>query len=246
MPFYLSILREASVASIYVLFILVILLLFTKGRIRELEFSLLFFVWLPIAVISQFLMTYYRLTFRESNLFIMNIYFMIEFGILTYILLCVRRRVKGIELNRKTWLIIITAGILLHFIYELDSIHSAAMLYIIIVYFHLTVSFIDLNNIESIYNDPYSLLNITIFTKAFGYSYFLIYQTDYKFPLIIFSGVNLFVQILFAYTLFLFYKKVKNTPIIKIIISCHNICYRLISPCKILSEFLISNKLFLI
>ena len=207
MPYYLSILREASVYSIYVLFILVILLLVTKGRIKESEFSILFYIWLPLAVVSQFLMTYYRLALIESNLFIMNIYFMIEFGILTYILLCVRRRAKGIELNRKTWLIIITAGILLHFIYELDSIHSAAILYIVIVYFHLTVSFIDLNKIDTIYSDPYSLLNITIFTKAFGFSYFLIYQTDYEFPLIIFSGVNLFVQILFAYTLLLYYKK---------------------------------------
>lgn len=208
MPHYLSILREASVDSIYVLFFIVILLLFIKGRIKEHEFSILFYLWLPIAVVSQFLMTYYRLTFRESNLFIMNIYFMIEFGILTYILLLVRRRVKGLKINKKTWTIIIIAGILIHFINELDSIHNAAILYIVVVYFHLTVSFIDLNKIDSIFNDPYSIFNITIFTKAFGYSYFLIYQTDYKFPLIIFSGVNLFVQILFAYTLFLFYEKV--------------------------------------
>lgn len=211
MPYYLSILREASVYSIYVLFILVILLLVTKGRIKEPEFSVLFYIWLPIAIVSQFLMTYYRLTFRESNLFIMNIYFMIEFAILTYVLLSVRKRVKGIEINKKVWTIIIIVGILLHFIYELDSIHNAAILFIIIVYFHLTVSFIDLNKIDSIYTDPYSLLNITVFTKAFGYSYFLIYQTDYKFPLIIFSGVNLFVQILFAYTLFLFYNNKRST-----------------------------------
>ena len=207
MPYYLSILREASVYSIYVLFILVILLLVTKGRIKESEFSILFYIWLPLAVVSQFLMTYYRLALIESNLFIMNIYFMIEFGILTYILLAVRRREKGIVINRKTWSVIIIAGILLHFIYELDSIHSAAILYMVIVYFHLTVSFIDLNKIDTIHSDPYSLLNITIFTKAFGFSYFLIYQIDYKFPLIIFSGVNLFVQILFAYTLLLYYKK---------------------------------------
>ena len=211
MPYYLSILREASVYSIYVLFILVILLLVTKGRIKEPEFSVLFYIWLPIAIVSQFLMTYYRLTFRESNLFIMNIYFMIEFAILTYVLLSVRKRVKGIEINKKAWTVIIIVGILLHFIYELDSIHNAAILFIIIVYFHLTVSFIDLNKIDSIYIDPYSLLNITVFTKAFGYSYFLIYQTDYKFPLIIFSGVNLFVQILFAYTLFLFYNNKRST-----------------------------------
>lgn len=211
MPYYLSILREASVYSIYVLFILVILLLVTKGRIKEPEFSVLFYIWLPIAIVSQFLMTYYRLTFRESNLFIMNIYFMIEFAILTYVLLSVRKRVKGIEINKKAWTVIIIVGILLHFIYELDSIHNAAILFIIIVYFHLTVSFIDLNKIDSIYTDPYSLLNITVFTKAFGYSYFLIYQTDYKFPLIIFSGVNLFVQILFAYTLFLFYNNKRST-----------------------------------
>jgi hypothetical protein len=208
MPYYLSILREASVYSIYVLFFIVILLLITKGRIKDNEFAYLFYLWLPIAVVSQFFMTHYRLTYRESNLFIMNIYFMIEFGIITYVLLRVRKRVKGLSINKKTWTIIIIAGILIHFIYELDSIHNAAILFIVVVYFHLSVSFIDLNKIDTIYNDPYSVFNITIFTKAFGYSYFLIYQTDYKFPLIIFSGVNLFVQILFAYTLFLFYEKV--------------------------------------
>jgi hypothetical protein len=214
MPFYLSILREASVYSIYALFIIVILLLITKGRIKNHEFSFLFYLWLPIAVVSQFFMTYYRLTFRESNLFIMNIYFMIEFGIVTYVLLRVRKRVKGLNINKKTWTVIILVGILIHFIYELDSIHNAAILFMVIVYFHLTVSFIDLNKIDIIYNDTYTIFNITIFTKAFGYSYFLIYQTDYKFPLIIFSGVNLFVQILFAYTLFLFYEKVRKKEII--------------------------------
>ena len=202
-------LREASVDSVYVLLILVILLLFIKGKIKEREFSILFYFWLPVAVLTQFSMTYYRITFSDSNLFIMNIYLMFEFSILTYLLLKIRRKIKGTAINVYTWTVIIVIGILSHFIYKIDTIHNASMLYIIIIYFNLTVSFFDLNNIDNIFKDPYWLLNITIFTKAFGYSYFLIYQTDYEFPLIIFSIVNLLVQILFAYTLFIFYEKQK-------------------------------------
>lgn len=207
MPKYLSLLREASVDSIYVLLILALLLLFVKGRIKEHEFSTLYYIWLPIAVLTQISMTYYRVTVGESNLFIMNIYLMLEFSLLTYILLKIRYKRRGTKINRNAWLMIIGVGILSHFIYKPNSIHNASMLYMIIIYFNLTVSFFDLNNIEDIFRDPYWLVNITIFTKAFGYSYFLIYQTDYEFPLIIFSFVNLLVQILFTYTLFIYYRK---------------------------------------
>ena len=48
-----------------------------------------------------------------------------------------------------------------------------------------------MNKVDKFYSDPYSLLHIAVFIKAFGYSYFLIYQTDYTFPLSIYSGLNL-------------------------------------------------------
>lgn len=209
MPEYLAILREASVTSIYVLFGLVVLLLLFKGRIKEREFIILFYIWLPLAVFTQFLMTYYRLNFGKSNLPIMNIYLMFEFAILVYVLLKIREKVKGIKINTKVWISIIIVGVLIHFIYDMDTMHNAAMLYIAIVYFQLSVSFIDLNKVDEFMNDPYYLLHIAVFAQAFGYSYFLIYQTDYKFPLSIYSGVNLMVQILYAITLFLYYKPKK-------------------------------------
>ena len=210
MPEYLSILREASVASIYILFILVLSLFVFKGKIREREFIALFYIWLPIAVITQFLMTFYRLNTGNSNLPIMNIYLMVEFSILISVLLLIRKKIKGIGINWKLWTSIIIVGILIHFLDDFGSIHNSAMFYIAIIYFQLTVNFIDLNKVDKILKDPYSLLHITIFAKAFGYSYFLIYQTDYTFPLIIYSGVNLIVQILFALTLFSYYSRARN------------------------------------
>lgn len=210
MPEYLTILREMSVASIYALLVLVIIYLFIKGRIRESEFIIIFYIWLPIAIITQILMTYYRLSLSKSNLPIMNIYLMIEFVILINVLLLVRKKTKDIKINYKFWSVIILGGILIHFIDNLNSIHNSAMLYISIIYFHLTVSYIDLNKVEKFITDPYSLLNITIFVKAFGYSYFLIYQTDYTFPLSVYSGVNLLVQIFFAATLIQYYKGLKK------------------------------------
>jgi hypothetical protein len=211
MPEYLSILREASVNSIYALFILVVIFLIFKGRIKEHEFVILYYVWLPLAVITQILMTYYRLHLEKSNLQIMNIYLMFEFIILTIILLQIRKKVKGIKSNYKIWSIIFLVGILIHFIYDMNTIHNAAMLYIAVIYFNLTVSFIDLNKVEDLFKNPYSLLNITIFVKAFGYSYFLIYQTDYRFPLSVYSGVNLMVQMMFAATLFHYYQYKKSS-----------------------------------
>jgi hypothetical protein len=83
------------------------------------------------------------------------------------------------------------------------------MLFIAVVYFQLSINSFELEKIDTLLKDPFTLFNITIFVKAFGYSYFLIYQTDYTFPLSIYSGVNLLVQILFAITLFLYYKTLK-------------------------------------
>ncbi|MBK7981109.1 MAG: hypothetical protein IPK06_14105 [Ignavibacteriae bacterium] len=106
----------------------------------------------------------------------------------------------------------------LHLIDKLDTIHSSAMLFIAIIYFQLSINSIELDKSDELIKDPFTILNITIFVKAFGYSYFLIYQTDYTFPLSIYSGVNFLVQILFALTLIMYYKnqpqkKVKQNKI---------------------------------
>jgi len=74
MPEYLFLLREASVASIYVLFLVVVIISLLKGRIKQNEFVILYYIWLPIALCSQLLMTYFRLYLSQSNLFIMNIF----------------------------------------------------------------------------------------------------------------------------------------------------------------------------
>lgn len=207
MPEYLSLLREASVASIYILFILTIILLLIKGRIKIRELATLFYIWLPIAVITQFLMTYFRLSFGKSNLPIMNIYLMIEFTLIVLILIKFREVTKGVKTDYKLWFSIIAGGIIIHFIDDFNTIHNAAILYIAIIYFQLTINSTDYTQIDKLLNDPYTLLNITIFVKAFGYSYFLIYQSDYTFPLSIYSGVNLLVQILFGITLIQYYKQ---------------------------------------
>ena len=211
MPEYLSLLRNASVGSIYALFGFVIILLLFKGKIKDRKFVILYYVWLPIAVITQFLMTYFRLQLHRSNLLIMNIYLMLEFTIIIVVLLLAREHIKGIKTNYKIWGTVILFGILLHFIDDFNKIHNSAMLFIAIIYFQLTVSFIDLDRVEKFLTDPYSLLHISILVKAFGYSYFLIYQTDYTFPLSIYSAVNLVVQILLGTTLFLYYKSQKKT-----------------------------------
>ncbi|MFZ1288749.1 MAG: hypothetical protein WAR79_01570 [Melioribacteraceae bacterium] len=209
MPEYLSLLRELSVNSIYALFILVIILALLKGRIRYREFIFVFYVWLPIAVVTQFLMTYFRIYLSKSNLPIMNIYLMVEFTLFVIILLEIKKNIMGKKINYKLWIFIIVSGLAVHFIDKLDTIHSAAMLFIAVVYFQLSINSFELEKIDTLLKDPFTLFNITIFVKAFGYSYFLIYQTDYTFPLSIYSGVNLLVQILFAITLFLYYKTLK-------------------------------------
>ncbi|MBK7105000.1 MAG: hypothetical protein IPH62_06940 [Ignavibacteriae bacterium] len=206
MPEYLSLLRELSVYSIYALFLLVLILGLFNGRIRNKEFILVFYIWLPIAVVTQFFMTYYRVNLGKSNLPIMNIYLMIEFTLLVIILLNIKKNIKGKKINYKIWSFIILIGLVVHFIDKLDTIHAAAILFIAVVYFQLSINSIDLEKIDELLKDPFTILNITIFVKAFGYSYFLIYQTDYTFPLSIYSGVNFLVQILFAVTLIMYYK----------------------------------------
>jgi len=117
---------------------------------------------------------------------------------------------RNVNINYTIWWTIIGGGVLVHFLYDFNTIHNAAMLYLAVVYFQLTVNFIDLNKIDDFIKDHYTLLNITIFVKAFGYSYFLIYQADYTFPLSIYSGVNLLVQVLFAVTLIQYYRNRKS------------------------------------
>jgi hypothetical protein len=206
MPGYLEILREASVASIYILFITVIIFLIARGRIRDVRLASLFYGWLPAAVLTQFLMTFIRLQYGKSNLPIMNFYLILEFIIFVIILVKIREKEKKILINYKLWAVIIAAGVLTHFIYEFDKIHNASMFYIAVVYFQLSVNFIDLNKIDKFISDPYSLLHIAVFVKAFGYSYFLIYQSDYTFPLSIYSALNLLVQLILILTLIQYYK----------------------------------------
>jgi drug/metabolite transporter (DMT)-like permease len=125
MPEYLSLLRELSVNSIYALFILVIILALLKGRIRNREFIFVFYVWLPIAVVTQFLMTYFRIYLSKSNLPIMNIYLMVEFTLFVIILLEIKKNIMGKKINYKLWIFIIVSGLAVHFIDKLDTIHSA-------------------------------------------------------------------------------------------------------------------------
>ena len=100
MPEYLYILRQASVASIYVLFALVLILIPFKGRIKSSEFAALFYLWLPIAVITQFAMTYYRLQSGESNFPIMNVYLIVEFIFFVSILLMIKKRTKSYDYKK--------------------------------------------------------------------------------------------------------------------------------------------------
>jgi hypothetical protein len=206
MPEYLSILRDLSVASIYLLFLLVLIYTLIKGKFAERELTILFYVWLPIAVITQFLMTYFRLNLHISNLPIMNIYLMIELALLVTVLLQIRKKLKNIEIDVKPWVFVLVGGVIVHFFEEFDSIHNAAMLYIAVVYFQLTIGIIDISEINKFLKSHYAYINLAIFIKAFGYSYFLVYQTDYTFPLIVYSGVNLLVQLLLALSVISYYK----------------------------------------
>jgi len=82
--------------------------------------------------------------------------------------------------------------------------------YIAIIYFQITIKYLDPNKVENFYTDPYLIFNLTLFIKAIGYSYFLIYLSDYRFPLSIYSGINIIVQILFIVTLLFYYNHEKE------------------------------------
>lgn len=210
MPYYLNLLREASIISIFILFAEVLLLTIFKGKIKDKNIQIFAYIWLPFAVISQFLMTYFRSNLGISNLPVMNIYLMIELIILSLLIYKIREKIKGKPINYKIWFATILIGIIIHFTYELDSIHNAAILYTAIVYFNLSISFIEIEKLAQFYKDFYLLLNLGVFVKAFGYSYFTIYQIDYKFPLAVYSIVNLFTQIIFFVTILIYYNSIKN------------------------------------
>lgn len=210
MPYYLNLLRGASIISIYILFAEVLLLTIFKGKIKDKNIQIFAYIWLPFAVMSQFLMTYFRSNIGISNLPVMNIYLMIELIILSLLIFKIREKIKGKPINYKIWFATILIGIIIHFTYELDSIHNAAILYTAIVYFNLSISFIEIEKLAQFYKDYYLLLNLGVFVKAFGYSYFTIYQIDYKFPLAVYSIVNLFTQIIFFVTILIYYNSIKN------------------------------------
>lgn len=210
MPYYLNLLRGASIISIYILFAEVLLLTIFKGKIKDKNIQIFAYIWLPFAVMSQFLMTYFRSNLGISNLPVMNIYLMIELIILSLLIFKIREKIKGKPINYKIWFVTILIGIIIHFTYELDSIHNAAILYTAIVYFNLSISFIEIEKLAQFYKDFYLLLNLGVFVKAFGYSYFTIYQIDYKFPLAVYSIVNLFTQIIFFVTILIYYNSIKN------------------------------------
>lgn len=210
MSLILNLLRDASIYSIFGLLAVVLILLIFIGKIKDCDLQLFAYVWLPIAALTQFLMTYFRISLGESNLPIMNIYLMIEFLILVFILLNIRKRKKDIVPNYKIWSIVLAGGILIHFTDELDSLHIPAILYMSIIYFNISVSFIDLERVSLLLKDPYTLLNIGVFLKAFGYSYISIYQIDFNFPLYIHTAVNVLVQVVFSIVIFVYYKEMRN------------------------------------
>ena len=115
MSIILNLLMDASIYSIFVLLAVVLILLIFIGKIKDRDLQLFAYVWLPIAALTQFLMTYFRISLGESNLPIMNIYLMIEFLILVFVLLQIRKRKKGIVPNYKIWSIVLAGGILIHF-----------------------------------------------------------------------------------------------------------------------------------
>ncbi|PID62392.1 MAG: hypothetical protein CR986_01790 [Ignavibacteriae bacterium] len=183
----------------------VLFFLFIKGRIKEKEFVLLFYVLTPIAVVTQFLMTYIRDVHHSSNLPVMNTYLIIEFILLVYILLNIKQKIKGEKINYKLWGILVLLVTLSHFIYKFKAIHSASFLLMALIYFQITVNFADIDNIKKFLFNHYTFVYIAVFLKAIGYSYFLIYQIDYKFPLSIYSILNILVQFFFILTLIYYY-----------------------------------------
>ena len=103
----LDLLRDASIYSIFVLLVVVLISLIFIGKIKDRDLQLFAYIWLPIAALTQFLMTYFRISLGESNLPIMNIYLVIEFLLLVFILLNIRKRKKGIVPNYKIWSIVL-------------------------------------------------------------------------------------------------------------------------------------------
>ncbi len=206
MPEYLEILRTTSIASIYILFAEVIVLLLIKGKIKDRSLQVFAYVWVPLAALTQFFMTYFRLNLHKSNLPLMNFYLIFEMTVLIYVLLRIRKKYRKKEINALIWISVVLVGIVLHFSDALDSLHSAAILYTAIVYFNLTISFVDLEKANKIYRDPYALINLGVFVKAVGYSYLTIYNIDYKFPLSIYSSMNLLVQMIFFMAIIYYYK----------------------------------------
>lgn len=205
MPYYIDLFRYLSIASIYVLLAEVLFLYIIRGRINDIELKIFAYIWLPLAVVAQSVMSYLRLTLNISNLPVMNIYLMIELLLFSFILFRIRSKIKSKPINYNIWFLTFIIGIVIHFTYELNSIHTAAIMYTAIVYFNLTIGSIEIEKIEQFYKDFYLLLNLGIFVKAFGYSYFTIYQIDYKFSLAVYSLVNLLVQIIFFITILVYY-----------------------------------------
>jgi len=209
MPEYLELLRTSSIVSIYILLAEVVFLLLIKGKIKDPTLQIFAYVWIPVAALTQFLMTYFRLHLEKSNLPIMNIYLIIEMILMIYVLLKIRKTYKKKEINSLIWVAVVLVGTALHLSDELNSLHSAAILYTAIVYFNLTISFVDLEKANKIYTNPYALINLGVFVKAVGYSYFTIYNIDYKFPLSIYSALNLLVQAIFFIAVLFYYRQGK-------------------------------------
>lgn len=214
MPFYLNFLRDASTVSIYLLFFTVLFFRVLKGKIKDNDLRLFANIWLTVAVIAQILMTFVRKYYGVSNIPVANIFIMIELPILSFIMLRIRKRVKNIDVNYKIWSYIILGCLVFHFFENINLIQKGALLFTVIIYFQITVSMInneefDFENKNKFYKNPFLLLNAGIFLKAFGYSFFLIYNIDYKFPLSIYSLVNLGVQALFIAVIIFYYNDKK-------------------------------------
>ena len=209
MPEYLELLRTSSIVSIYILLAEIVVLFLIWGKIKDRTLQIFAYVWVPFAALTQFFMTYFRLNLHKSNLPLMNIYLIIEMILLIYVLLKIRETYKNKEINSLIWVAVILVGIALHLSDELNSLHSAAILYTAIVYFNLTISFVDLEKENKIYRNPYALINLGVFVKAVGYSYFTIYNIDYKFPLGIYSALNLLVQAIFFIAIIFYYRQEK-------------------------------------
>lgn len=209
MPEYLSLLRSVSTYSIFTLFAFVALLRILKGKIFDREIWVFFNIWLPLFVVAQIVMTVSARIFH-NNIPILNAGIFIELPIMLYIFLRIRRRLKSTSINLKFWVAIVLGVLLVHLFEGLYEIHNYALLLTAIIYFHITISIVDQKSIDwlgenGFYKHPLFILNLGLFTKAFAYSYFLIYLIDYKFPLAIYSGLNILIQFIFAMAIWRYY-----------------------------------------